>query len=57
MAEMLGFMASLLLAFDVLLIDGDCAAHKVPEMDKCSLAAAVCKPKQDGSGFGMRLRR
>ncbi|KAJ3537864.1 hypothetical protein NM208_g6147 [Fusarium decemcellulare] len=56
-AENLGFMVSFLLGYDVEPIDGNWAAFTPPKMEKCSLAAAVCKPRNDGDGFGMRVKR
>jgi cytochrome P450 len=56
-AENLGFMITLLLGFDVLPINADWSVFKEPEQEKCSLAAAVCKPKDGGRGFGMRLKK
>ncbi|KAJ3516449.1 hypothetical protein NM208_g14840 [Fusarium decemcellulare] len=55
-AENLGFMATLLLGYDISPINGDWSNFKVPEREKCSLATAVCKPQDDGKGFGMRIK-
>lgn len=56
-AENLGFMVSFLLGFHVSPIDEHGTTFKIPMMDRCSISGAVCKPVENGEGFGMKLKR
>ncbi|KAK1523889.1 uncharacterized protein CCOS01_08976 [Colletotrichum costaricense] len=57
-AENLGFVASLLLGFDVVPLDGNMeSTAKVPKAAGCSMTGAAVKPVDDGEGYGVRVRR
>ena len=56
-AENLGFLVSLVLGFDISPSDGNWNSFKAPAPQRCSMAAAVCKPKDDGAGFGISIKR
>lgn len=57
-AETAGYVITLLLGYEVQpLAGGDWATAKLPAMDKVGLASGVCKPKNDGKGFGVRISR
>ncbi|KAM0335031.1 hypothetical protein ACHAQA_000065 [Verticillium albo-atrum] len=57
MAENLGFVATLVMGFDVVPAAGESAAWTLPEMKLGSFAEASMKPVKNGEGFGVRIRR
>lgn len=56
-AENLGFMVSFLLGFDVSPVDGNWDKFTEPAQEQCGMASAVCKPRRNGDGFGIRIKR
>ncbi|OLN81971.1 25-hydroxycholesterol 7-alpha-hydroxylase 3, partial [Colletotrichum chlorophyti] len=57
-AETLGFVTSLLLGFEVAVLDeGGNVTNKMPEAAGCSLSTSVQKPVNNGEGFGVRIQR
>lgn len=57
-AENMGFVASLVLGFDVVPLDEDMMpTHNGPEMAPCLLTGTGVKPVRDGEGYGVRIRR
>ncbi|KAL2877214.1 hypothetical protein SGCOL_007610 [Colletotrichum sp. CLE4] len=57
-AENLGFVASLLLGFEVVPLDRSMEPTvEVPVAAECSMTGAAVKPANDGEGYGVRVRR
>ncbi|KAF9878224.1 prostacyclin synthase [Colletotrichum karsti] len=57
-AENLGFVASLLLGFDVTPLDNSMkSTTEPPKMDRCPMTAAAAKPVDSGEGFGVRVEK
>ncbi|KAJ0359266.1 hypothetical protein COL154_008410 [Colletotrichum chrysophilum] len=57
-AENLGFVASLVLGFDVTTLDENKkATTAAPKMDRCPMTAAAARPIKNGEGFGARVAR
>ncbi|KAM5357481.1 hypothetical protein ACJZ2D_016220 [Fusarium nematophilum] len=56
-AENLGFVACLLLGFDILPLDDDSAALRVPNIMRCNLSEAAAKPERNGQGFGAKIQK
>lgn len=57
MTETLGYVAALLLWFEVQPIAGAGAPWELPDMLLGSPAEAVAKPTRNGEGFGVRIRK
>jgi len=55
-AQSLACVMSMIIAFDVSPIDDDWESFKSPPMQQCSMSAAVCKPENQGAGFGVRIK-
>lgn len=56
-AEILSFMASLLVGYDIAPKDGNWDKFHEPAMAPCPLATSVCKPEGEANMFGMRMTR
>lgn len=57
-AENLGFLASLLLGFEVAFLDENMKrTGRVPETAPCVMTGAVSKPIDNGRGYGIRVSR
>ncbi|KAK7428295.1 hypothetical protein QQZ08_005192 [Neonectria magnoliae] len=56
-AENLGFVACLLVGFDILPLDRDPADFEAPVMTKCGFSEAAGKPEKNGKGFGVRVQK
>ena len=51
-AEILGFIASMLIGYHVAPVDGNWDKFHPPPMERCPMATAVCKPVDEESMFG-----
>ena len=56
-AEILGFMVSMLVGYEVAPLDGNWEKFQPPRMAPCPLATSVCKPEDEASMFGTRVTR
>ncbi|KAI6764269.1 hypothetical protein HG530_008058 [Fusarium avenaceum] len=56
-AEIYGFMAALLLGYNVEPVDGNWDTFKPPPMASCPQSTSVCKPEDEASVCGTRLSR
>ena len=56
-AEIVGFVAAMLIGYHVEPADGNWDNFKPPPMAQCPMATAVCKPENEGSVFGTRVTR
>ncbi|KAK6602916.1 hypothetical protein ACHAO1_011224 [Botrytis cinerea] len=56
-AEIYGFVAALLLGYNVEPLDGNWDTYKPPPMSTCPQVTSVCKPEDEASVCGTRLTR
>ncbi|KAI6779924.1 uncharacterized protein J7T54_000224 [Emericellopsis cladophorae] len=56
-AEILGFVVSLLVGYQVAPADGDWSKFQVPPMAPCPVATSVCKPLDERAMFGAHVTR
>lgn len=56
-AEILGFVASMAVGYEIEPVDGNWDKFKPPAMAPCPLATSVCKPVNEESMFGTRVTR
>lgn len=56
-AEILRFIASLLVGYHVAPINGNWDKFYQPAMAPCPLATSVCKPENEANMFGTRVSR
>lgn len=56
-AENLGLLVAMVVGYEVTTSRGGDSTVEIPAIQRCSLAAAVCKPEDNGNGFGMRIKR
>lgn len=56
-AEIISFVASMLVGYHVEPLDGNWNKFKPPRMAQCPMVTAVCKPVDENNMFGARVTR